>query len=365
MRPERLIISAFGPYAQREEIDFRRLGGHGLYLITGDTGAGKTTIFDAITFALYGEASGEVRESGMFRSKYAEADVPTYVELTFSYQGKIYQVNRNPEYQRPKAKGNGVTTQKADASLIYPDLRQPVTKTREVTKAVTQLLGLDYRQFTQIAMIAQGDFQRMLLADTKERGEIFCRLFHTESFRRMQGRLGEEELRRKKEYDEGRRSIVQYLNGVSCPAEFAYAAEYGDLKKTRFEGNVQRGLEILEILLSQTGIELGESSRDKNLLSRRIQELEQVLGKLEQEKKYREELEKKRELLTQIIPKLEQARIRLEEQTEAAKENELFFEKIRQGTEQLRECERLEQDRTLLRKQEEDLREKEGELQTK
>ena len=84
MRPERLIISAFGPYAQREEIDFRRLGGHGLYLITGDTGAGKTTIFDAITFALYGEASGEVRESGMFRSKYAEADVPTYVELTLS-----------------------------------------------------------------------------------------------------------------------------------------------------------------------------------------------------------------------------------------------------------------------------------------
>ena len=365
MRPERLIISAFGPYAQREEIDFRRLGGHGLYLITGDTWAGKTTIFDAITFALYGEASGEVRESGMFRSKYAEADVPTYVELTFSYQGKIYQVNRNPEYQRPKAKGNGVTTQKADASLIYPDLRQPVTKTREVTKAVTQLLGLDYRQFTQIAMIAQGDFQRMLLADTKERGEIFCRLFHTESFRRMQGRLREEELRRKKEYDEGRRSIVQYLNGVSCPAEFAYAAEYGDLKKTRFEGNVQRGLEILEILLSQTRMELEEFSKDKNLLSGRIQELEQVLGKLEQEKKYREELEKKRELLTQIIPKLEQARIRLEEQTEAAKENELFFEKIRQGTEQLRECERLEQDRTLLRKQEEDLREKEGELQTK
>lgn len=162
----------------------------------------------------------------------------------------------------------------------------------------------------------------------------------------MQGRLREEELRRKKEYDEGRRSIVQYLNGVSCPAEFAYAAEYGDLKKTRFEGNVQRGLEILEILLSQTRMELEEFSKDKNLLSGRIQELEQVLGKLEQEKKYREELEKKRELLTQIIPKLEQARIRLEEQTEAAKENELFLRKYARERSTLESAERLEQDRT-------------------
>ena len=143
MRPEKLIISAFGPYAERTEIDFGRLGSRGLYLITGDTGAGKTTIFDAITFALYGEASGEVRETGMFRSKYAKDEVPTFVELTFGYQGKTYVVTRNPEYLRPKGRGEGMTMQKGDATLVYPDGRQPVTKTKEVTKAVVELIGLD------------------------------------------------------------------------------------------------------------------------------------------------------------------------------------------------------------------------------
>lgn len=105
MKPQKLIISAFGPYAGTTEIDFEKLGDHGLFLITGDTGAGKTTIFDAITFALYGEASGEVRDSGMFRSKYAKPETQTYVELRFLYQGKSYTVVRNPEYLRPKGRG--------------------------------------------------------------------------------------------------------------------------------------------------------------------------------------------------------------------------------------------------------------------
>ena len=128
MKPEKLVISAFGPYAGENTIDFEQLGEHGLYLITGDTGAGKTTIFDAITFALYGEASGTVREAGMFRSKYAKAETETFVELTFAYQGKEYIVRRNPEYECPKKRGTGFTTKKADAELIYPDGRQPVAK---------------------------------------------------------------------------------------------------------------------------------------------------------------------------------------------------------------------------------------------
>ena len=173
MKPKKLVISAFGPYADRMELDFERLGGGGLYLITGDTGAGKTTIFDAITFALYGEASGEVRKGEMFRSKYAKPEVRTFVELTFTYQGKDYTVKRNPEYLRPKDRGQGMTMEKANAELIFPDERQPVTKISEVTKAVTELLGLDQRQFRQIAMIAQGDFQKLLLAGTADRSEPF------------------------------------------------------------------------------------------------------------------------------------------------------------------------------------------------
>ena len=123
MRPMRLVMSAFGPYPGKTELDLSALGERGLYLITGDTGAGKTTIFDAITFALYGEASGEHREAAMLRSKYAVADTPTFVELTFSYGGDIYFVRRNPEYERPKLRGEGCTMEKADAELHYPDGR--------------------------------------------------------------------------------------------------------------------------------------------------------------------------------------------------------------------------------------------------
>ena len=180
MKPEKLIISAFGPYAEEIEIDFEKLGDRGLFLITGDTGAGKTTIFDAISFALYGEASGEIREAGMFRSKYASEQTPTFAELTFSIQEKRYRVRRNPEYLRPKGRGTGFTVQKSDAELIFFDGRPPIVKNKEVTKAVTELLGLDYRQFTQIAMIAQGDFQKLLLAGTAERSEI-CLLYTSPS----------------------------------------------------------------------------------------------------------------------------------------------------------------------------------------
>ena len=208
MKPKKLVISAFGPYGEKTVVDFEKLGEKGLYLITGDTGAGKTTLFDAITFALYGEASGNVRETGMFRSKYAPDDVPTYVELTFIYQGKDYKVTRNPEYLRPKGRGTGFTLQKAEAELVFPDSRQPVTKTREVTKAITELMGLDYRQFTQIAMIAQGDFQKLLLAGTAERGEIFRQIFHTGIYQDIENRLREAVKGKWKEYDEMRLSLI-------------------------------------------------------------------------------------------------------------------------------------------------------------
>ena len=161
MRLNRLIMSAFGPYAGREEVNFDELGTNGLYLITGDTGAGKTTIFDAITYALFGEASGDNRESNMFRSKYATSDVLTQVELYFSYGDKKYYIKRNPEYERPKSRGEGVTIEKANAELTLSD-GKIVTKIKEVNTVVVDILGIDRNQFTQIAMIAQGDFYSFL-----------------------------------------------------------------------------------------------------------------------------------------------------------------------------------------------------------
>jgi len=213
MRPLKLTLSAFGPYADVQELDFSSLGKRGLYLITGDTGAGKTTIFDAIAFALFGEASGSSREPAMLRSKYAQPTTPTMVELTFSYGGKEYTVRRNPEYQRPKERGSGTTQQKADAQLTLPDGRV-LTRLKDVNAAIRDILGLDREQFSQIAMIAQGDFLKLLLADTRKRQEIFRDIFHTNLYVILQKKLNEEASTLKNQWEEARRSIQQDMAGI-------------------------------------------------------------------------------------------------------------------------------------------------------
>ena len=215
MRPLHLTLSAFGPYAGTQEIDFSLLGSSGLYLITGDTGAGKTTIFDAITFALFGEASGDNREANMLRSKYAAPGTPTRVRLTFLYGGKTYTVTRNPEYMRPKERGEGFTKQNADAELILPDGR-PVTKLREVNEAITRIIHLDRSQFTQVSMIAQGDFLKLLLADTKDRQTIFRKIFGTTLYVQIQNQLKENASAVSRAWTDARASIRQYMEGIRC-----------------------------------------------------------------------------------------------------------------------------------------------------
>lgn len=214
MKPLQLTMSAFGPYANTITIDFTKLGTSGLYLITGDTGAGKTTIFDAITYALYGETSGNQRDAGMIRSQYAKTNIPTYVELTFQYQKQIYTVRRNPEYERPKDRGEGTTVQKADATLTFSDHRQPITKSKEVTKAITNLIGLDWNQFTQIAMIAQGDFLKLLLAKTEDRSKIFREIFKTQPYREFQERVKNDASSLYQQTQTLKNSILQYINGI-------------------------------------------------------------------------------------------------------------------------------------------------------
>ena len=189
MRPLRLTLSAFGPYAAQTTLDLEKLGKGGLYLITGDTGAGKTTLFDAITYALYDHSSSGIREGSMLRCKYADDKTPTFVELEFEVHGVRYTVRRNPEYQRPKARGEGMTTEKADATLTYPDTRPPVTKAKDVTAAMQEIIGLDYNQFSQIVLIAQGQFTKLLNASTEERSRIFRKLFRTQRYAQLQERL--------------------------------------------------------------------------------------------------------------------------------------------------------------------------------
>lgn len=188
MRPLNLILSAFGPYAGEVKIDFSQLGRKGLYLISGDTGAGKTTIFDALIYALYGEASGTVRETNMFRSKYADKNTATFVELYFSYNNCEYKIHRSPEYERPSKRGDKTVQAKPKAYIELPDA-PPITGVKEVTQFVENLMGLDRVQFTQIAMIAQGEFLRLLLSSTRERSEIFRKIFNTQRYQQLQEKI--------------------------------------------------------------------------------------------------------------------------------------------------------------------------------
>ena len=215
MRPIKLTLSAFGPYADRTVLDMNRLGTHGLYLITGDTGAGKTTIFDAITFALFGEASGENRHPDMLRSQYAAPETPTEVELVFDYAGKTYTVRRNPEYRRPAHRGSGMVTQRAEAELTLPNGRV-ITKPKEVSQSVQEILGVTREQFAQISMIAQGEFRRLLQADTKTRIDIFRGIFQTGRYAALQKKIRDEALEAGRTCGKLRQSVQQYVSGIQC-----------------------------------------------------------------------------------------------------------------------------------------------------
>lgn len=237
MKPVKLIISAFGPYAGKVEIDMSILGDNGIYLITGDTGAGKTTIFDAITFALFGEASGNSRETTMLRSKYASPLVPTFVEMEFVYKGLLYKIKRNPEYSRPKGRGEGFTIQKADAQLEYPDERNTVTKTKDVNKAVVELIGIDRNQFSQIAMIAQGDFMKLLLAKTEERSKIFREIFSTKPYLNLQDRLKTCLSDVRNEYDKISQLLSHLVDNISLSNNDEYSFIIEQIQKDKTIGD--------------------------------------------------------------------------------------------------------------------------------
>lgn len=230
MRPLKLKISAFGPYSGVTEFDFNKLGTNGIYLITGDTGAGKTTIFDAITYALYGSVSGNTREVSMLRSKYADNATPTEVELLFSYRDKEYTIRRNPEYERVSKRGDGVTKQIAKAEIIYPD-GKVITRIKDVDNAIHEIIGIDKNQFCQIAMIAQGDFLKLLNAPTTERIKIFRHIFKTKLFLDLQEHLKKEASTLDNECDTIRKSITQYIDGIICDEDNTDYIEVEKAKK--------------------------------------------------------------------------------------------------------------------------------------
>ena len=291
MRPLKLTLSAFGPYAAQTVLPLEKLGKGGLYLVTGDTGAGKTTLFDAITYALYDRSSGGVREGAMLRSKYADPATPTFVELEFEVRGQRYTVRRNPEYPRPKARGEGFTTEKADATLTFADGRPPVTRAKEVTAAVIELIGLDYNQFSQIAMIAQGQFTRLLNATTEERSRIFRKLFRTQRYQQLQDALSAQSTALSAQRTAQSVRLGQILASVSCAPDDPEAEALAALSEQTLPDVVE---DQLQNLLARQEEALAQAAAQRTEAETALDAFQQQLGRLRQAEALRQELAQKR-----------------------------------------------------------------------
>ena len=305
MRPLRLTLSAFGPYAAETTLDLEKLGKGGLYLITGDTGAGKTTIFDAITYALYDHSSSGIREGSMLRCKYADDKTPTFVELEFEVHGVRYTVRRNPEYQRPKARGEGMTTEKADATLTYPDDRPPVTKAKDVTAAVQEIIGLDYNQFSQIVLIAQGQFTKLLNASTEERSRIFRKLFRTQRYAQLQDRLQAEASALNQQRTAQNAKLDSLLGGLQFSPEDPDAEALRALCAQTVPETV---LALLDTLTARQAAALEEAGTALQATEAQLDTVQQQLGAAAQAQRLAQQLAARQAELAAAKPALDAAR---------------------------------------------------------
>ena len=305
MRPLRLTLSAFGPYAAETTLDLEKLGKGGLYLITGDTGAGKTTLFDAITYALYDHSSSGIREGSMLRCKYADDKIPTFVELEFEVHGVRYTVRRNPEYQRPKARGEGMTTEKADATLTYPDDRPPVTKAKDVTAAVQEIIGLDYNQFSQIVLIAQGQFTKLLNASTEERSRIFRKLFRTQRYAQLQERLQAEASALNQQRTAQNAKLDSLLGGLQFSPEDPDAEA---LRVLCAQTVPETALALLDALTSRQAAALEEAGTALQATEAQLDTVQQQLGAAAQAQRLAQQLAARQAELAAAKPALDAAR---------------------------------------------------------
>lgn len=319
MKPIKLTISAFGPYSKEVQINFEDFAAEGLFLVTGDTGAGKTTIFDAISFALYGEASGGNvrRESKSFRSDYANPDTPTYVELTFCHRGKEYNIKRNPEYERPAKRGAGMVKEAAAVEFHMPDRDKVLTKSKEVESEIISLLGLDREQFSQTVMIAQGDFMKILRAKSDERKKLFQKIFNTSKYEQLENLLKEKNSTLEKIHARADEDIAAAISMILIDTDFEKAAQLQEEKQPA------KALELIRSLiefqkskldkLAADAVKITEKTESKSKEFGLYQQINNDFHMLEQAKKTKADLESKSEEI-----KLKEERIRLARAAQAA-----------------------------------------------
>lgn len=294
MKPLTLTMSAFGPYAGETTVDFTALGTHGLYLITGDTGAGKTTIFDAIVFALYGDTSGGERKAAELRSQYAEEGTGSFVDLTFSDKGKTYRVFRTTDgSEKRKALVDGHSL--SQEVVLWDEAGAVLaSKTKEVNTTITELLGLDRSQFAQVMMIAQGAFRELLTADEKVRGPILAKLFQTNNYAVLQKRVSEQEKTQYLRCEDLRRDLRHFAAAVQWTEET-------DLEEGAAETRSEEFLEALaeQITLDEEALQKIGKSQQANETERA--ELQKTIGA-------DEKLLQDAALLASVSAKLEPAR---------------------------------------------------------
>ena len=337
MRPVKLIMSGFGPYAKTEEVNFEAFGGKGIFLITGKTGSGKTSIFDALTYALYDSPSGTFRKNDMLRSRYSTPDDPTEVELYFRQNEKEYRIKRNPEYIRTAKRGGGTAKQKPEVELELPD-GEVITKRDEVNERIREIIGLDRQQFMQIAMIAQGDFQKVLHADSNERIKIFRDIFHTHKYRELQERLREKAQQAEKALEVKSNEMDVCLQRVGFDT-LEHQAE-ADTLAAQLEEFREEHLfaaeipELIEDFVKLQETEREEIAAQENTLTEETAGLQRLLEKIEERRSLSEELEEAKKSLE----------LKLQEQKEA-EENE------QQAKERLTETGALEQETGVLESQ--------------
>lgn len=318
MRPLKITMSAFGPYAGEVTLDMQKLGKSGIYLITGDTGAGKTTVFDAISYALYGEASGNYRENTTLRSKYASADTPTFVELEFEYNNEIYKINRNPEYPRPNKRGEGFTKQSANAELVMPD-GSVITKIKEVSAKVEEIIGINKNQFSQIAMIAQGDFRKLLNCETNERSKIFRKIFKTEPYHNIEIKLSSlfNELKRNREKEKS--GIEQYINQLKCNENDTLSLELERAKS----GDV-----LIEDVIKLAGEIINKDALEYTKTQKNIESINEEIEKINSNIKLYENQEATKKAYAKASAKLEELKTKRNDCEKAYKSAEAQRERL-------------------------------------
>jgi len=322
MRPLKITMSAFGPYAKECTLNLSELGTSGLYLITGPTGSGKTSIFDGITYALYGEASGEIRDSSMLRSNYADATTLTYVELEFLVREKVYKIKRIPEYLKPKQRGEGFTTQSMQVELTLPD-GTIIDKKNLVQEKINEILGVNKDQFCNICMIAQGEFLKLLNAETKERIKIFRNIFKTEKYLSLQDKLSEIAKAIYLDYKDKEKSINQYVSGIIPP--YSPILQEGLEQAKQNQMLTEQVVSLLESILLETNNLLKENKENLAKKETELQKVATTLSNLQDKQTKLSELEKTKILLqekTEVLNSLNAQKTEQEKLIPTAEEKE-------------------------------------------